>query len=176
VVTDVTYGTATEEFGVSNDALLEAQAQAFSDVGRTLTEAVEKALKQASEITGQAQEHASGLVTRAERRVAEGLRQATVAERRAAAAQTRLVDLETRIDQAHAKLSEIGAQATEIARLVTTVEILPAPERVPYRWDQQHGSAGGSSEHQEGLNGGADLDPLTALASLRDTVDAASSE
>ena len=116
------------------------------------------------------------VVARADRRVAEGLRQATVAERRAAAAQTRLVDLETRIDQAHAKLSEIGAQATEIARLVTTVEILPAPERVPYRWDQQHGSAGGSNEHQEGLNGGADLDPLTALASLRDTVDAASSE
>ena len=128
-MTDVTYGTATEEFGVSNDALgvLEAQAQAFSDVGRTLTEAVEKALKQASEITGQAQEHASGLVTRADRRVAEGLRQATVAERRAAAAQTRLVDLETRIDQAQAKLSEIGARANEIARLVTTVEILPAP-------------------------------------------------
>ncbi|HLZ31827.1 MAG TPA: hypothetical protein VKV73_31275 [Chloroflexota bacterium] len=173
---DETNATATDEFGESSAALgvLQAQAQAFSDVGRTLTEAVEKALKQASEITGQAQEHAIGVVSRAERRVAESLRQATVAERRATMAQARLIELEARIDQAQAKLAEIGTRANEIARLSTTVEVLPtSDERIPYRWDQQNSSVPGSSEHQEAPHG-ADLDPLSALASLRDTVDAAS--
>jgi hypothetical protein len=112
------------------------------------------------------------VVTRAEHRVAEGLRQATLAERRAAAAHTRLLDLETRIDQAQAQLSEISAHAVEIARLATTLETPPAPyERLPYSWEPQISVAPGSSEPEEPPNR-PEVDPFAALASLRATVDA----
>lgn len=97
-MTDQLQKMATDEFA-RNDGLgiLEAQAQAFSDLSRTLTHAVE-----------QARQHA------------------TAADERAAATQLRLVGLESRLDQAQAKLAEIGAHATEIARLVAVPEATSA--------------------------------------------------
>ena len=91
----------TDDFGPGNNglAVLEAQAQAFSDLSRTFTHAVEQARQQANS-----------------------------AERRTAALQLRLVSLESRLDQTQAQLSEIGAHASEIARLVLVVHSDAAPE------------------------------------------------
>jgi hypothetical protein len=80
-------------------ALLEAQAQAFSELSRTFTHAVEQARQQANS-----------------------------AERRTAALQLRLVSLESRYDQSQAQLSEIGAHASQIARLVQVVHSDAAPQ------------------------------------------------
>jgi hypothetical protein len=175
-VTDAMPATPTEDFGVSNEAqgMLDSQARAFSDLGRTLNDAVEQAMKQASELTWRAQEHATAVIGNADRRVAEGLRQATIAERRAAAAQTRLGELETRVDQAQSKLVEIGARADEIARLVATIGIQPTQsEHLPSDSGYHEPASPDSwNEHQRVTNG-PDRDPFAALASLRDVVDAA---
>jgi septation ring formation regulator EzrA len=90
----------SDDFSAGNDglAVLEAQAQAFSDLSRTFTHAVEQARQQADS-----------------------------AERRTGAMQLRLVSLESRFDQAQAQLSEIGVHASEIARLVAQSEVAPKP-------------------------------------------------
>jgi len=161
---------ATEEFARSTDEAgeLESQARAFSDLGRSLTEALEQARLQASEIIGRAQEHSNAVVKSTDRRLAEALRQTTTAERRATAAQDRLAGLEGRIEQAQARLAQIGAHAHEIARLVSPTELAPAADEPVL--SSSH-SAAGTTEHAEALNA-PDLDPLAALALLRDAVDA----
>jgi hypothetical protein len=100
VSTDVQTMT-TDDFGPGNNglAVLEAQAQAFSDLSRTFTHAVEQARQQANS-----------------------------AERRTAALQLRLASLESRFDQSQTQLAEIGAHASEIARLVLVVHSDAAPE------------------------------------------------
>jgi hypothetical protein len=107
-VTDQAHKIATDEFSARNDGLgvLEAQAQAFSDLSRTLTHAVE-----------QARQHS------------------TAAEERATATQLRLVGLESRLDQAQAKLAEIGAHASEIARLVAVPDAAASASSEPEQHD-----------------------------------------
>jgi hypothetical protein len=99
-VSDDVQKMTTDDFSAGSDglAVLEAQAQAFADLSRTFTRAVEQARQQADS-----------------------------AERRTGAMQLRLVSLESRFDQAQAQLSEIGVHASEIARLVAQSEVAPKP-------------------------------------------------
>jgi hypothetical protein len=113
----------------SSATVLEAQAQAFSEISRSLTQAVEQAREQAAEIVRRAHEHAASVVNSANEHAAEAHRQAIAAEQRAAAAyqrleaaETRLAGTQARVDQAQAKLSAIGQQASEIARLVAQAD------------------------------------------------------
>jgi hypothetical protein len=177
-VTDGTQRIAVEQSGTRSEKheVQEFRSEAFSELGRNLTQAIDQAIEQAriqaSDIIRRAEQHATEAIQGTDRRIAEGLRQATAAERRATAAQDRLVDLERRIDLAQAKLSQLRASATEIIHLVTTTEALPAAvEMDPSASTNHPGSANLSSEHDAATTR-ADLDPLAALASLRDAVDA----
>jgi chromosome segregation ATPase len=176
-------GVATEEFSRSADEAgeLEALSRAYTDLSRSLTEALEQARLQASEIVGRAQDYSNTVVRSTDRRLAEALRQATTAERRAGAAQDRLASLEDRIEQAQSRLAQLGDQALEIARLVTTTEITVAAEKpLGFSSHTLHTSA---LDHAQALNDemdtsvrrtidAPDLDPLAALALLRNTVEA----
>jgi hypothetical protein len=165
---------ATEDFSRIVDAAgeLESQARAFSDLGRSLTEALEQARLQASEIIGRAQDHSNLVVKSTDRRLAEALRQATTAERRAVAARDQLAGLDGLIEQAQARLAHIRTNALEISRLATTTELAPATEEPLLSSSHtQLENAASTTEHAEAQNG-PDGDPLAALASLRAAVDA----
>jgi hypothetical protein len=171
---DRSYGMATEELRRSSDEAgeLEAQARAFSDVGRSLTAALEHARVQASEIIGRAQDHSDQVVRSTDHRLAEALRQATTAERRAAASREQLAGLEDLSEQALARLAQIGAHAGEIAQLICTAERWRAPvEPLPARSYTERVTVASPSGRTEALTM-PDDDPLAALALLRDEVNA----
>jgi hypothetical protein len=164
-----TYHVDTNEFeqGNGEQSVLEAQAQAFSEISRSLTQAVEQAQEQAADIIRRAQEHAMSVVNAANERAAEAGRKAAdadqraaeadrlateadhravAAEQRVAAAETRLAGLTSRIDQSRSKLSAIAQQAAEIARLASEPE-----EGTPVASDGDayfvHAETSSASEH-----------------------------
>ena len=178
MVTDGTQRIAAEQPATRSERgeVQEFRSEAFSELGRTLNQAIEQAIEQArlqaSDIIRRAEQHATEAIQGTDRRIAEGLRQATAAERRATAAQDRLVDLERRIDLAQAKLSQLRANAAEIIQLATTTEALPATVEMDRSASATHSGSAKTSGAHDAATTRADLDPLAALASLRDAVDA----
>lgn len=102
----------------SATAAMQANAQAFADVSRSLQQAVDRAHAQATEILRRAGEDAQSLVNAANEHAAAAQREAAAAEERARTAEARLAQLQSRIDQAQTRLSAIANQASELARVL----------------------------------------------------------